>query len=169
MCWLLVGHSWVPPGVLPSAEGRCLTPNQANSPGAATYPTTSQYGGTKTHSPHLNLGHLRRAFQASELPVRSAEGSAATESQFSVLLLSNSASQTSVPKRLFKKFPAHKSLAQSPFPRTWPPDGSLLTYSKAALKPREEKTSLRTTQCPSMAAFLFMTPPCCSTWETPSC
>lgn len=58
----------------------------------------------------------------------------------SSILLPNPASQTSVVlKRLFNKFPAHKSLAQSQLPRPYLTKGSLLTYSKIGLKPREEK------------------------------
>lgn len=94
-------------------------PNQANSPGAATntVPETCQCGSTKAKSPHLNSGHVWRAFQVSELRVGSAPASAAAVPQ------SHSPAQSCFPS-------AHRYLAQSQCPRTCPTLGPS-SYSKS--------------------------------------
>lgn len=109
---------------------------------AATHPVTGQFGDTQAQSPHLNLGHLWRAFQASELHVGSAEVSAATPSQFSSLS-AQPYLQTSV---FLKDFPINFLYTNLWFKinsaETWPVKVSLLTCSKIGLKPKEDKLHL---------------------------
>lgn len=74
-------------------------------------------------------------------------------------LLPKPTSQTrAVPKRLSNKFSAHRYLAQSQLLRTCPNTGVPLNLEQNWTESWRGKVLLRTTHCPSIAIFLFMTP-----------